>query len=220
MHVLTARGIESESELPFAALHQLIRPALDHLDGLPSPQAGALRGALGLGERTADDRFLVSVAVLTLLAEFAERRPVLGLIDDAHWLDTSSTDTLLFVARRLGAEGIVLLFAARDGDGRRFDVPDLPMLELGGLGAAAAEAVGADPDALDPAEGAGLVSVHGARIDLRHPRVRSALYQAARSSERRAAHRALAEALAGGEDADRRIWHLAAAALGPDEEIA
>ena len=87
MHVLTARGVESESELPFAALHQLVRPALEHVDALPSPQQRALRGALGLGERTGDDRFLVSVAVLSLIAEFAERRPVLALVDDAHWLD-------------------------------------------------------------------------------------------------------------------------------------
>src|SRR5262245_52047449 len=153
MHVLVARGVESESELPFAALHQLVRPALGDLDALPAPQQRALRGALGLGERTGDDRFLVSVAVLQLIAEFAERRPVLALVDDAHWLDASSADALLFVARRLDAERIVLLFATRDDDLRSFDAPDLPSLELGGLGAAAAETLLARPGAGDVAPG-------------------------------------------------------------------
>ena len=139
MYVLDARGVESESELPFAALHQLIRPAFDHLDGLPSRQAEALRGALGLRERAGDDRFLVSLAVLTLLSDFAERRPVRCLVDDAHWLDTPSAEALLFVARRLAAEGIALLFAAREADGRRFEAPDIPALELRGLSVDAAE---------------------------------------------------------------------------------
>src|SRR5262245_52556827 len=138
MQVLAANGVESESELPFAALHQLVRPALKHVEALPPPQAGALRGALGLGERTGDDRFLVSLAVLTLLAEFAERRPVLCIVDDAHWLDTPSADALLFVARRLEADAVALLFAARDEDSRRFEAPDLPTLDLHGLGADAA----------------------------------------------------------------------------------
>ena len=139
LSILSARGVESESELPFAALHQLVRPALDDLETLPAPQQRALRGALGLGDRTGDDRFLVSVAALQLLAAFAERRPVLALIDDAHWLDAPSADALLFVARRLDAEGIVMLFAARDDGARNFDAPDLPVLELGGLGVHAAE---------------------------------------------------------------------------------
>src|SRR5262249_13873804 len=111
MHVLTARGVESESELPFAALHQLLRPALDQLAGLPPPQSSALRGALGLEVGRSDQRFLVFAACLSLLAELAERRPVLCLVDDAHWLDAASADALRFVARRLDAEGIVLLFA-------------------------------------------------------------------------------------------------------------
>jgi len=112
MHVLTARGVESESELPFAALHQLLRPALDQLAGLPPPQSSALRGALGLEVGRSDQRFLVFAACLSLLAELAERRPVLCLVDDAHWLDAASADALRFVARRLDAEGIVLLFAS------------------------------------------------------------------------------------------------------------
>ena len=118
MHVLTARGVESESDLPFAALDQLLRPALDQLEQLPPPQAAALRGALGLEEGAGDERFLIFAACLSLLSELAERRPVLCLVDDAHWFDTASADALLFVARRLDAEGIVMLFAAREGDVR------------------------------------------------------------------------------------------------------
>jgi DNA-binding CsgD family transcriptional regulator len=138
MHVLGARGVESESELPFAALHQLLRPALDRIDQLPALQAGALRGALGLAEGSGEERFLVFAACLSLLSELAEERPVLCLVDDAHWLDDASADALRFVARRIEAEGIVLLLAARDGDVRGFDPAGLPALQLGGLDAAAA----------------------------------------------------------------------------------
>ncbi|HWT23844.1 MAG TPA: ATP-binding protein, partial [Solirubrobacteraceae bacterium] len=141
MHVVSARGVESESELPFAGLHQLTRPALHLLDRLPGPQADALRGALGLAARGGEERFLISAACLTLLAELAEERPVLCLIDDAQWLDRSTTDALLFVARRLDAEGIVMLFAAREDDDRRFEARGLPDLELGGLDAEAAAAL-------------------------------------------------------------------------------
>ncbi len=133
LHVLWARGVESESELPFAALSQLLRPALAHLDRLPAPQAAALRGALGLGDGGQNERFLVFAACLSLLAELAEHRPVLALVDDAHWLDEASADALRFVARRLGEDGIVILFGAREGDVRRFDAPDIPSLLLGGL---------------------------------------------------------------------------------------
>ena len=135
MHVLSARGVESEADLPFAALHQLIRPALGLLDRLPVAQATALAGALGLTERGRDDRFLVSVACLTLLSEVADRRPVLCLVDDAQWLDAASADTLLFVARRLGTEAVVLLFAARADDANTFDAPDVPSLDIPGLAA-------------------------------------------------------------------------------------
>ena len=139
MHVLSARGVKSESQLPFAALHQLLRPALADLSSIPSHQADALEGALGIGERSPHERFLVFVACLSLLSERAERRPVLCLVDDAQWLDRASADALLFVARRLDAEGIVMLFATREGEESRFEAPDLPRLRLGGLDGEAAE---------------------------------------------------------------------------------
>ncbi len=316
MQVLTARGIESELELPFAGLHQLVRPALDLIDRLPGPQAAALGGALGLAERGGDDRFLVSAACLTLLSELSERRPVLCLVDDAQWLDTASSDALEFVARRLGEEGVGILISAREGDERRFEGRGLPSLTLEGLApdeaaalveerartalapfvrslivaqaggnalalsempavltaaqlagddplpdslplpgvierlyldrvralpestqelllaaaaddsrrlslvVEAAERLGARPEALDEAEAAGLLVVHGLRVDFRHPLMRSAVYQGAPSGRRRAAHRALADALDGDGEPHRRVWHLAAASLGPDEEVA
>jgi len=315
MRVLSARSVESESDLPFAGLHQLIRPALPLLEALPRPQADALRGALGLSERAGDDRFLISAACLTLLSELAEQGPVLCLVDDAHWLDTASADALLFVARRLDAEGIVLLFAAREGDVRGFETANVASLLLEGLDSDAAatllsraageaalsvrerlieqargnalalvelpsalseaqlagdeplpevlpltrqvesiflervrrlpddaqrllllaaaddaedaglitqasELAGAGSRTLDIAEHAGLISVHGNRLEFRHPLVRSAVYEAATSSERRDAHRALAEALARHEEqGDRRAWHLAASVLEPDESV-
>ena len=138
MQVLAARGIEAETELPFAGLHQLVRPALHLLERLPEPQAAALQGAFGLTQRTGDDRFLISVACLTLLSELAERRRVLCLVDDAQWLDGSSADALMFVARRLGAEGIVMLFAARAEGDPRFEARGIPELEVGGLDSDAA----------------------------------------------------------------------------------
>lgn len=315
MHVLAARGVRSESELPFAALHQLLRPAFGLLDQLPGAQAAALNGALGLGGSATQEPFLVFAACLSLLSELADQQPVLCLVDDAHWLDSSSADALRFVARRLDAEGIVLLFAARDGEVRAFEAADVPSLQLYGLDVEAAaelltqharapastvrdrlveqtlgnalalielpgalsdaqlagdeplpealplthqvESVflervrrlpddsqrlllviaaddsenpafvaraganlGVNVDALDAAEQAGLVSVSGTRLEFRHPLVRSAVYGAATSGQRRAVHRALATALAGDEEqADRRAWHLASSALEPDEDV-
>src|SRR5918999_3597216 len=315
LQVLEARGIESEAELAFAGLHQLLRPILGQVDGLPGPQATALRAAFGLEQGRVEDRFLVALAVLSLLAEAAERRPVLCVVDDAHWLDEASANALVFVARRLEAEGVVVLFAARDGDPRRFGAVGLPELEIGGLdgvavaallaeraavpvapqvrdrllertggnplalvelpsvltsdhlsGAqplplrlpltdgvehaflervrrlpddaqallliaaaedtgrqamvtAAAATLGARVAALDAAEAAGLVRVRAEAIAFRHPLVRSAVYQGATSSQRRRAHRALAGAAHREGDADRRAWHLAAAAVEPDERV-
>jgi DNA-binding CsgD family transcriptional regulator len=316
MRVLTARGVESEAELPFAALHQLLRPALDRLDEIPPAQAKALRTALGLSEGSGEEPFLAYAACLSLLSELSEGRPVLCLVDDAHWLDSSSADALRFVARRLDAEGILLLFAARVGELRTFEAADVPSLLLKGLDADAAAALlagqagvppaprvrdrlveqtrgnalallevpteltkaqligdeplpealpltgqveglflervrrlpdetqqllllasadesessalvaaastslGLDADTLGAAEQAGLVSIRGARLEFRHPLVRSAVYSAATSTERRAVHRALAAALENDDEhADRRAWHLAASAFEPDEEV-
>jgi DNA-binding CsgD family transcriptional regulator len=143
MTVLWAGGVESEAELPYAALHQLLRPVLGLAGRLPEAQAGALGDALGLAPSRGDhqDRFLVSVAVLSLLGEAAEERPVLCLVDEAQWLDRSSAEALTFAARRLDAEGVVCLFAARDGDPRDFPAPGLPELRLQGLGPEAAAAL-------------------------------------------------------------------------------
>jgi len=97
--LLRVTGVESEAELPFAALHALVRPALDQIGALPGRQAAALRGAFGLAEETVADRFLVGLGVLSLIAVLAEDRPVLVLADDAQWLDRSSADALVFAAR-------------------------------------------------------------------------------------------------------------------------
>jgi predicted ATPase len=138
MQVLTARGVETESNLPFAGLHQLTRSSHHLIERLPSPQADGLRGALGLADTGRGDRFLISVACLSLLSELAEDGPVLCLVDDAHWLDAPSSDALMFVARRLGAEGIAILFAAREADDVHFEAPGVPVVELGPLDVRAA----------------------------------------------------------------------------------
>jgi hypothetical protein len=136
--VLRVTGVESEAELPFAALHALLRPALDQVGALPGRQAAALRGAFGLAEETVADRFLVGLAVLSLVAELAEDRPVLVLADDAHWLDRASGDALVFAARRLQAERAAVLAAARD-EPPGVGLPGLPELRVGGLDQTAAE---------------------------------------------------------------------------------
>jgi hypothetical protein len=146
MRVLQAVGVESEAELAFAALHQLLRPVHQGIERLPAPQAAALRGAFGLTTAPASgpNRFLVAVATLTLLADAAEERPVLCTVDDAQWMDSSSTDTLLFVVRRLQAEGVAVLFALRDGEGRAVVAASVPERHLSGLDADAAAALLAD----------------------------------------------------------------------------
>lgn len=133
IRVLRATGVESEFELPFAALHQLLRPVLSRVDRLPAPQAGALSAAFGLVGESQDNRFLVSVALLGMLDELAAESPVLCVIDDAQWLDEASAAALEFVARRVDADPIALLFAARDADVRRFSAPGLPELHVDGL---------------------------------------------------------------------------------------
>src|SRR5918996_3073170 len=127
--VLHAEGVEAEMELPFAALHQLCAPLLAALDGLPAPQRGALETAFGLSSGRRPDRFLVGLAVLTLLSDAAEAQPLVCLVDDAQWLDRSSAQVLAFVARRLEAEGVIMLFAEREGD-RQGDLVGLPDLQL------------------------------------------------------------------------------------------
>jgi DNA-binding CsgD family transcriptional regulator len=125
-------GVESEMELPFAGLHQLCAPLLPRLDGLPPPQERALRVALGLASGDPPDRFLVALGALTLLAEVAEEEPCLCFVDDAQWLDDASRQVLGFVARRLLAERVVIVFAVREpNEDAEFD--GLPELTLGGL---------------------------------------------------------------------------------------
>ena len=141
MLVLRATGVEAESDLAFAGLYGLLRPILRFLDEVPQGQSAALAGALGLAPSTRADRFLVSAAVLGLLAAAAEERPVLCLIDDAQWLDWPSADALVFAARRLGADRVAMLFGAREGEARRFDARGLPELLLTGLDDASAAAV-------------------------------------------------------------------------------
>ncbi|GAA3181694.1 LuxR family transcriptional regulator [Blastococcus jejuensis] len=314
--VLLTRGVESESPLPFAALQRLLRPVMDCAEGLPSLQARALRTAFGEGEPEggAGDRFLVYLAALSLLAEAGERTPVLAVVDDAHWLDDASAAALLFVARRLQAEDVGLVFAARTGDVRTFDSGDLPVLDVGAIDRDAAgallseragvpvpaavrdallagtggnplalvelagaltveqlagtrplpdrlpltegverafldryrrlppeartvllvaaaddsgrtttvrsgaDALGAGEAGFEDAERSGLLSVRGGTCELRHPLVRSAVYDAATSTERRRVHRALAAVLTD-VDPDRRAWHLAASVDTPDADI-
>src|SRR3954468_20953045 len=138
---LQASGVESELELPFAVLHQLLHPVLGRLDALPRVQGDGLRGALGLGPGQGKDRFLVAVGVLTLLAEVASDDGLVCIVDDAQWADSASVDALVFAARRLEAEGVVLIFAARDGGPDALIAPGLPELMLRGLEAAAAAAL-------------------------------------------------------------------------------
>src|SRR4030088_2137199 len=111
--VKRAAGVQSEMELAFAGLHLLLAPMLDRVERLPVPQRDALRTALGVSPGSAPDRFLLSLAVLSLLSDVAEERPLICVVDDAHWLDRASAQVLAFVARRLDAESVGLVFAAR-----------------------------------------------------------------------------------------------------------
>jgi DNA-binding CsgD family transcriptional regulator len=314
--VVRAAGVESEMELPFAGLHMVcsIPPMLGRLEKLPGPQRDALRVAFGLQEGDVPDRFLIGLAVLSLLADVAEDQPLACLVDDAQWLDQSSVQALAFVARRLLAEPVALIFAAREpsDEDELAGLPDLTVSRLGdrdaralltsavhgrldpqvrdrivaetggnplallqlprGLGpgdlaggfwlpgtrplasriehsfhrqfqalprhtqrlllTAAAEPVGdvtllwraarlqeIPTDAAAPAEAAGLVEF-GAAVRFAHPLARSAVYRWASPGDRRTAHCALAEATDAQVDPDRRAWHLAEAAAGPDEDVA
>ena len=128
-HVLKARGMETESDIPFAGLAELVMPLLAHLDEIPAVQADALRAALALGPPKPTDRFTVPAALLSLLARAADERPVLVVIDDAQWLDDPSLDAFLFAGRRLHQEGVAMIAAVRD-DVRRIPVPWLDRLAV------------------------------------------------------------------------------------------
>jgi DNA-binding CsgD family transcriptional regulator/tetratricopeptide (TPR) repeat protein len=306
-------GVQSDMELAFAGLQQLCAPLMDHLDDLPEPQREALNVAFGRGVGETPDRFLVGLAVLSLMAAATHDKPLLCIVDDAQWLDQVSVQTLGFVARRLLAEPVALVFAVRDGgaevlaglpevvirglsddDARDLlesvmvagidprvrdrivaetrgiplalvEVPrNVSATELAGgfwisgkrssagaiedtfvhriqalpaptqrlLLLAAAEPVGDSAlflraaarlgipvDALGPAEAAGVMEF-GPRMRFHHPLMRSAAYRAADLADRRVIHRALADATDPQHDPDRRAWHAANAAAGPDDAVA
>lgn len=134
MGIATVSGVEPEAELGYAALHRLLLPFLDRRRDLPRPQADALGSAFGLASSPPPDRFLVGLATLTLLADAARTRPLLCVVDDAHWLDRESLEVLGFVGRRLLAEGIALLFGLRLVHGPPGPLSDLPTLTVEGLG--------------------------------------------------------------------------------------
>ena len=155
--VLQATGVQSEGLLPFAGLHQLLRPILGHLDRLAAPQRDAMQVAFGLADGLPADFFLTALAALDLLAESAAQAPVLVTADDAQWLDRSTRDVLAFVARRLEFEPVLLVAAVLDG----YDSPleaRLPTLHLEALpAAAAAELLDARAPGLPDAERARLL---------------------------------------------------------------
>jgi DNA-binding CsgD family transcriptional regulator len=307
-------GVESELEMPYAALHQLCGPMLGGLADLPEPQKRAVEVAFGLAAGSTPDRFVVGLAVLSLLADVAAKQPLVCVVDDAQWLDEASRQVLGFVGRRVLAEAVLLVFSIREsGDDRLLSaIPELTLegltngdarallaevtpvhldeqvrdriiaetrgnplalLELpkamnvaelaGGFvmpiaaaptdhvqhnylhrvrglpaptrqlmllaaadptgdaallwRAAESSGIGRDAAALAAAEDLLHVSSH---VRFRHPLVRSTAYTAGSAEDRRAAHLALAAATDSDLDPERRVWHLAAAATGPDEDIA
>src|SRR6201995_4538939 len=135
LRVLRAVGVESEMELAFAALHQLCAPVLDRLDRLPVPQRDALLTTFGLRAGAVPDRFLLGLAVLSLLSEVADERPLVCVVDDAQWLDRASAQCVAFVARRLLAESVVMLFAAREQSDLFAGLPKLGLEGLRGADA-------------------------------------------------------------------------------------
>lgn len=316
--VARVTSVQSDMELPYAGLHQLCEPMMDRLDRLPPGQRDAVSGALGLGATRAPDGFLVALGVLGLLSEVARDRPLLCVVDDAQWLDLASMQSLAFTARRLLAESVAIVFAARVPDeeppgiaepaglpellvkglsdrearallrsvlpgpwdervlgriiaesrGNPLALLELPKMstpvELAGgfglpsdqplrdriqkayvrriaglpkeargflLAAAvdptgepallwrAAERLGINTEAAADSVAAGLVKI-GDRVRFFHPMVRSAVYWAASPEERRSMHRALADVTDPAADPDRRAWHAAHGASGPDESVA
>ena len=138
MQLLSARGVEFEADLPFAGLHELLRPALGSIGQLPALHASALRSSLGLGDRIEADRLIVGAAVLGLISAYAENGPVLLTIDDANWMDRSSAEAIAFAARRLLADPVAIVVAVREGEESPFLSAGLPELNLSGLDEGAA----------------------------------------------------------------------------------
>src|SRR4051812_1920711 len=139
--VLRVRAVESEVEVAFAGLHELLRPVLGELGRLPGPQRAALASALGLAPAAAAERHLVGAATLGLLAALAEERPVVVLADDVQWLDRPSAAALIFAARRLLADAVTVLFAVRSGEASPVDGAGFDELEVDGLAAEPARAL-------------------------------------------------------------------------------
>src|SRR5262245_9185478 len=131
--ILRAFGVESEAELAFAAVHELVGPVVGLIDGLPDPQARAIKSALALEDTENPDRFSAYAATLGLLAAAASERPLVCAVDDAHWLDQASAEALAFAARRIEHDPIAMVFSTRDPSPSSFSAPGLKELRLGGL---------------------------------------------------------------------------------------
>src|SRR4051812_18327963 len=153
MEVLSARGVESEAEVPFGGLLQLLRPALGAVERIPAAQADALRSALDLGPTVERDRFVIGAATLNVLSAHSERAPLLVLVDDAQWLDGSSLTAILFAARRLLVDPVAVIFAARTGEAPALEAARLPELPLPGVDADTAAAIVAEHATTPPAPG-------------------------------------------------------------------
>ena len=320
MRVFSVTGVEAEAHLAFAGLHQLLRPLLPAADRLPAPQRGALSAAFGTAsegpaDRRAPDLFMIGLAALNMLTDGAAERPLLVAVDDAQWLDQASVDVLGFIARRVYADPVGMVFTAREEKGQAAALAGLPELLLAGLPEKAAgellaasaggrvdgqvsaqvvAGVAGNPLALvelakelTPAELSGAVPLgwplrFGGRLEelylarvqalpadtrtlllvaaadptgdpalvyeaaghlgvgpeageaaatrrlvswqpqvrFQHPLIRSAAYYAAAAQARRGAHAALAAVTDPHADPDRRAWHLAGGAAGPDEQVA
>jgi DNA-binding CsgD family transcriptional regulator len=315
VRTVSIAGLESELRMGFAALHRMLVPFLDRVDMLPAPQRQALDSAFGLAAGPPADRFLVSMSVLTLLADVATEQPLIWLVDDAQWLDRESLEVLGFVGRRLYADSTGLLFCVREASPGLAALDGLPARHLGGLDPADARALlaatvsgplnarvaariitetagnplalrelavhltpdqlagrsplpqrlpvgrrlqehflrqakllppatgtwlllasaasgddpaalwraagllGLEPDAADPAVAQDIVSVEP-RVAFRHPLIRSAVYEGAKSGDRRRVHEALATVAGQDGNPDEAAWHRAAATVVRDEDVA
>ena len=155
MRVLSATGVEAEADLPFATAHQLLRPVIGLTASIPEPQAEALRGALGLAHERAHDRFLVAAAMLSILGEAAGERGLICLVDDAQWIDDASTDALVFAARRMSGERVLIVTAARPGPSTDRWAPLRRRISLTGLTASEAVALVAAHASAAPSDSVG-----------------------------------------------------------------